>query len=74
MDANQTLHGQGADFSLNGLTILAGTRPTLSGTVTLANNTAVRALNFTPPAAIPAMTASALTQAVAIDQVNVTGG
>ena len=52
--------------------IPAGTRPTLTGTVTLGNNTAVRAVNFS--GAAPAMSASGLTQAVAIDQVNVTGG
>jgi hypothetical protein len=73
MDANQTLHGQGAAFSLNGLMILAGTRPTLTGTVMLANNTAVTAVNFAP-SGIPAMTASGVTGSVAIDQVNVTGG
>jgi hypothetical protein len=75
LDANQTLHGQGATFSLpgTGLMILGGTRPTLSGTVTLANNTAVTAVNFAP-SGIPAMTASAVTGPIAIDQVNITGG
>ena len=75
MDANQTLQGQGATFTLNGLTIPAGTRPTLTGTVTLADNTTVRAVNFTP-SGIPAMAASAVSfaQPVTIDQVNVTGG
>ena len=75
MDANQTLHGQGATFTLNGLTIAAGTRPTLTGTVTLADNTTVRAVNFTP-SGIPAMAASGVSfaQPVTIDQVNVTGG
>jgi Bacterial Ig domain/Putative Ig domain len=72
MDASQTLHGQGATFRLNGLTILAGTRPTLSGTVTLAGNNIVRAVNFTPSGV--AMTASGVTLPVTIDQVNVTGG
>jgi large repetitive protein len=76
MDANQSLFGQGAPFNLNGptgLTIAAGTRPTLSGTVTLANNDTVTAVNFAP-VGIPAMTASAVTGPVGIDQVNVTGG
>jgi len=75
MDANQTVHGQGATFTLNGLTIAAGTRPTLTGTVTLADNSTVRAVNFTP-SGIPAMTASGVSfaQPVTIDQVNVTGG
>ena len=75
MDANQTVHGQGATFTLNGLTIGAGTRPTLTGTVTLADNSIVRAVNFTP-SAIPAMTASGVSfaQPVTINQVNVTGG
>jgi large repetitive protein len=75
MDANQTLHGQGATFTLNGLTIAAGTRPTLTGTVTLADNTTVRAVNFTP-SGIAAMAASGVSfaQPVTIDQVNVTGG
>src|SRR5690606_2518204 len=48
LDPAQTLHGQGAAFALGGLTLPAGTRPTLTGTVTLANNTVVRGLNFTP--------------------------
>jgi large repetitive protein len=75
MDANQTVHGQGAAFTLNGLTIAAGTRPTLTGTVTLADNTTVRAVNFTP-SGIAAMAASGVSfaQPVTIDQVNVTGG
>jgi hypothetical protein len=71
MDANQTLHGEGAVFTLNSLTIPAGTRPNLGGTVTLANNTIVRGVNFRGPAG---MNGSAITQPVAIDQVNVTGG
>jgi hypothetical protein len=73
MDASQTLYGQGAVFTLNGLTIPSGARPTLSGTITLANGSAVTAVNFNG-AAGPAMTAAGLTQGVAIDQVNVTGG
>ena len=73
LDASQTLHGQGATFTLSGLTITAGTRPTLTGTVTLANNTTVTAVNFTP-SGIPALSATALTQPMSIDQVNVTGG
>jgi hypothetical protein len=73
MDDNQTLHGQGADFILSNLTIPAGTPPTLSGTVTLANNDIVRAVDFST-SGIPAMVASALTGPVTIDQVNVSGG
>ena len=38
---------QGATFTLNSLTIPAGAAPTLTGTVTLADNTAVKAVNFT---------------------------
>jgi hypothetical protein len=73
MDASQTLHGAGAAFALNDLLIPAGTAPTLSGTVTLANNDIVRAVNFS--GAAPAMTATnALTAPVTIDQVSVTGG
>ena len=59
-------------FTLNGLTIAAGARPTLSGTVTLANNTVVSGVNFS--AAAPALAASAVTGPVGIDQVGVTGG
>jgi hypothetical protein len=73
MDANQTIHGAGAAFALNDLLIAAGTPPTLSGTVTLANNDIVRAVNFL--GAAPAMTATnALTGPVTVDQVSVTGG
>jgi hypothetical protein len=74
MDASQTLHGQGALFSLGSLVIAPGARPTLSGTVTLANGVAVTAVNFA--GAAPALTASATSFSlpIAIDQVNVTGG
>ncbi|MGH3656428.1 MAG: beta strand repeat-containing protein, partial [Micromonosporaceae bacterium] len=72
MDAGQTLFGQGAPFVLNGLTIGAGTPPTLSGTVTLANNALVRAVAFAPSGA--ALVGAGLTQPVTIDQVGVTGG
>jgi len=74
MDANQTLAGQGAVFTLNGLSVAAGTRPTLTGTVTLANADAVTAVNFS--GASPALTASAVAMTLpsVIDQVNVTGG
>ena len=73
MNTNQTLHGQGTTFILNGLTIPSGVRPTLNGTVTLADSDAVRAVNFAP-AGIPAMTASGVTQPISIDRVGVTGG
>jgi large repetitive protein len=73
MDTGQALVGQGATFTLNGLTILSGTRPTLTGTVTLANTTSVTAVNFTP-SGIPALTATGVSQPITIDQVNVTGG
>ena len=74
LDGAQSLHGQGATFTLNGLTIPAGTRPTLAGTVTLADNAVVRAVNF--QAAAPALQASSatFTLPVTIDQVAVTGG
>jgi hypothetical protein len=76
MDANSTLQGAGGAVSLNGgvLVIAAGTAPTLSGTVTIANNTAIRNVNFS--GASPAMTASGLATTVpsVIDNVSVTGG
>ena len=74
MDASQTLHGAGASFTLNDLTIAAATRPTLTGTVTLANTTVVRALNFTPGAGIAALTATGTTGSITVDQVDATGG
>src|SRR5262249_10905436 len=69
MDASSTLRGQGGtDFTVTipaagqtpatTLTITAGTAPTLSGTVTLADNDAIRNVNFAPAAA--AITASGL--------------
>lgn len=74
LDDSQALFGQGAMFMLNGLTIPAGTRPTLSGTVTLASNTAITAVNFAGSGT--ALTASVVSfaQPVVIDQVSVTGG
>ena len=74
MDANQSLFGQGATFNLNGptgLTIPGGTRPTLSGLITLANNTTVTALNVAAPTGF---SATLVTGPIAIDQVNITGG
>jgi hypothetical protein len=73
MDTSQILRGQGQAFSVNGLTIAAGTAPTLTGTVTLANSTQIIGVNFSPTG-IPAMTASATTAAITIDAVNVSGG
>jgi hypothetical protein len=74
MDQNQTLHGAGAVFTVNGLTLAATARPTLSGTVTLANNTVVRATNFSGAATALSVPAGAYTAALLIDQVLVTGG
>jgi hypothetical protein len=76
MDASQTLQGQGGAFTLNSLTIAAGTPPTLTGSVTLNDNTAIRNVNFS--GAAPAITASNLatttSPGIAIDGVSVTGG
>ena len=60
LKANQTLRGAGESFTLNGLTIAAGATPTLSGTVTLASDVAVRALNVTAGGAV-AVSGNALT-------------
>ena len=75
MDANQTLQGQGASFTLNGLTIACGHASHADRHGDARRNTTVRAVNFTP-SGIPAMTASGVSfaQPVTIDQVNVTGG
>src|SRR4029453_866475 len=76
MDASQTLQGQDGAFTLNGLTIAGGTPPTLTGTVTLNDNTAIRNVNFS--GAAPAITASNLattaSPGIAIDSVSVSGG
>src|SRR5262249_55826812 len=78
MDASSTLQGAGGAVSLTvgttTLSIAAGTPPTLSGTVTLANNTAIKNVNFS--GASPAMTASGLATTVpsVIDGVSVTSG
>ena len=71
LDPSQLLQGQGGTFTLNGLTIPAGTRPTLTGTVNLASNTAVRDLNST--GGIRGLPGD-INLPVTIDQVNVTGG
>jgi hypothetical protein len=71
MDANQILQGQGTVYTLNGMTIAAGARPTLSGTVTLANVTSVTCGQFHRSSGL---SASGTTQPIIIDQVNVTGG
>jgi hypothetical protein len=76
MDPNSTLQGAGGAVSLNGgaLVIPAGTAPTLTGTVTLASNTAIKNVNFS--GAAPAIVASGTptTVPIVIDHVNVTGG
>ncbi len=72
MDASQVLWGQGVVFTLNNLTIPAGTAPTLTGTVTLANNSSVNAVAMTPTG--QALVASGVTQPVIVNQVAVTGG
>src|SRR5262249_427465 len=76
MDANSTQQGGGGAGSLKGgvLLIPAGVAPTLSGTVTIANNTAIKNVNFS--GASPAMTASGLATTVpsVVDGVTVTGG
>jgi len=46
LKAGQTLWGQGATFVVNGLTIPAGARPTLGGTVTLASSSTIAAVGF----------------------------
>jgi large repetitive protein len=78
MDASQLLWGQGEAFSLNSLVIPAslppGTRPQLSGTVTLANDVGVRALNITSGGAGAAFSASGLIGTETITNVNVNGG
>ena len=71
LDPSQILQGQGGAFTLNGLTIPAGPRPTLTGTVNLASNTVVRDLNST--GGIRGLPGD-INLPVTIDQVNVTGG
>jgi hypothetical protein len=46
MDANQTLHGAGGTFTLNDLIIGAAGKPTLGGTVTVANSSLIQFVNF----------------------------
>jgi putative cofactor-binding repeat protein len=71
MDTTQQVFGQGALFTLNGLSIPASAKPTLSGTVTAATGAAVRHVNFS--GATTAITASATTGLTVID-VDITGG
>jgi hypothetical protein len=75
MDSGQELRGAGLAFTLNGLSVAAGTRPTLTGTVTLANDTLVTGLNFSGASpAITAVNPSNFSLPILIDQVNVSGG
>jgi large repetitive protein len=46
MDANQTLHGAGGAFALNDLIIGAAGKPTLGGTVTIADGSLIQFVNF----------------------------
>lgn len=51
LKTSQTLWGQGAVFTLNGLTIPSAARPTLGGTVTLATGATVSSVAFSTGAA-----------------------
>lgn len=73
LKTGQTLWGAGDTFVLNGLTIPASTTPTLSGTVTLANGAAVRAVAINAGGA-PAVTANGLSGAETLTNVTITGG
>ena len=71
MDVSQSVFGAGGTFAVNNLLIPAGTKPTLSGTVTAANSAVVRHVNFS--GAAPAITATATTGLSVID-VDISGG
>lgn len=73
LKANQRLQGAGESFTLNGLTIAAGAAPTLHGTVTLADNVVVRALQVDGGAG-PAIAGTGLSGTEALTSVSVVGG
>ena len=66
---NQMLWGNGVAFSIGGLSLAAGTKPTLTGAVALANDVTLKGLAFDPAAS--AITSSGITGTSTIDQCNV---
>ncbi|MCC7125184.1 MAG: putative Ig domain-containing protein [Acidobacteria bacterium] len=73
MKTGQLLQGAGEAFVLNSLIIPASSAPVLQGTIVLANNAAVRALNVNAGAAA-AISAVALTGAETLTNVSISGG
>jgi hypothetical protein len=73
LKTSQTLWGNGQFFALNSLSIGAAGTPVLGGTVTLANDVIVRAVDISSGAS-SAIVGTGLTGTETIDSVNVTGG
>lgn len=73
LKSGQTLWGAGAPFTLNNLHIPATAAPMLSGPISLASNSVVRALSVDGVGA-PAMLGNGLAGATVVDAVNVVGG
>jgi len=73
LKASQTLWGAGATFTLNGLTILATSAPTLQGTVTLANNVALNSLVVNGSGDV-AIAGNGLSGTETLTGVSITGG
>src|SRR6202040_1452544 len=71
--AGQTLWGQGSTFTLNGLTIASGTKPTLTGTVTLGgNNDTVSSLDISTGTSTGITNSATITGALVENSVTVT--
>jgi hypothetical protein len=73
LKSGQVLWGQGTAFSYSGLMIAAGTKPTLSGAITLASNTTVSSLNIAPPSTVTGLAGTAVSSVTVQNAVNVTG-
>jgi len=72
LDSGQTLWGQGATFTLHGLTIAATGRPTVTGTITLNSSVTVRALNVSTGAGTGVNDPAGAITGVALSEVSVT--
>ena len=73
MKTGQSLLGAGSLFTMNGLTIPAGAQPTITGTVTLANDVYLRSLSINGGAGA-AIAANGLSGVESLEAVSVSGG
>ncbi|MEO6326208.1 MAG: Ig domain-containing protein [Thermoanaerobaculia bacterium] len=68
MQASQLLWGNGVAFAISNIALASGTKPTLTGTITLANGVTVTGVTINPAGSTSAVTGSGVGGTVTIDQ------